>query len=160
MHLKCYLEPPIIQLPSIYGLLDAYLVSEIGDINTIFLLDILHFNLLLGMQSFIPLYIQLSLLESSHFSLGILSYNNCCIYSGDNTIILVVFNLEFKVHLLTVQFGRLLGTPNEETWPGVSKLRDWHEYPQWQYADIAKAVPHLDAKGVDLLSVSPHVFFF
>jgi cyclin-dependent kinase len=49
---------------------------------------------------------------------------------------------------------RLLGTPNEETWPGVSKLRDWHEYPQWQYADISKAVPHLDPKGVDLLSVS------
>ncbi|KAH7428385.1 hypothetical protein KP509_10G090200 [Ceratopteris richardii] len=47
---------------------------------------------------------------------------------------------------------RLLGTPNEETWPGVSKLRDWHEYPQWQSADLSKAVPHLDPKGVDLLS--------
>ncbi|KAI5066211.1 hypothetical protein GOP47_0018835 [Adiantum capillus-veneris] len=47
---------------------------------------------------------------------------------------------------------RLLGTPNEDTWPGVSKLRDWHEYPQWQTADLAKTVPHLEAKGVDLLS--------
>ncbi|MCO5573685.1 hypothetical protein L7F22_027459 [Adiantum nelumboides] len=25
---------------------------------------------------------------------------------------------------------RLLGTPDEIIWPGVSKLRDWHEYPQ------------------------------
>ncbi|GAB2230267.1 hypothetical protein Droror1_Dr00014526 [Drosera rotundifolia] len=25
---------------------------------------------------------------------------------------------------------RLLGTPNEEVWPGVTSLRDWHVYPQ------------------------------
>ena len=27
---------------------------------------------------------------------------------------------------------KLLGTPNEEVWPGVSQLRDWHEFPNWQ----------------------------
>lgn len=25
---------------------------------------------------------------------------------------------------------QLLGTPNENTWPGVTKLKDWHEFPQ------------------------------
>eukprot|EP00249_Psilotum_nudum_P032225 c47492_g1_i1 orf=178-1095(-) len=47
---------------------------------------------------------------------------------------------------------KLLGTPNEELWPGVSKLRDWHEYPQWQPTDISRAVPNLESNGVDLLS--------
>jgi len=47
---------------------------------------------------------------------------------------------------------RLLGTPNEELWPGVSKLRDWHEYPQWAPQNIARAVPTLESTGVDLLS--------
>ena len=26
---------------------------------------------------------------------------------------------------------QLLGTPNETIWPGVSTLKDWHEFPQW-----------------------------
>ncbi|GBG60961.1 hypothetical protein CBR_g18560 [Chara braunii] len=46
---------------------------------------------------------------------------------------------------------KLLGTPNEEVWPGVSKLRDWHEFPQWQPQNIARVVPQLDEKGIDLL---------
>lgn len=54
---------------------------------------------------------------------------------------------------------RLLGTPNEELWPGVSKFRDWHEYPEWAPQNIARAVPTLESTGVDLLSVifSVHV---
>ncbi|KAG6472598.1 cyclin-dependent kinase B2-1-like [Zingiber officinale] len=47
---------------------------------------------------------------------------------------------------------RLLGTPNEEVWPGVSKLANWHEYPQWSPKDISSAVPGLDPNGLDLLS--------
>lgn len=47
---------------------------------------------------------------------------------------------------------KLLGTPNEDVWPGVNKLRDWHEYPQWNAAEIHMAVPNLDEYGVDLLS--------
>lgn len=49
---------------------------------------------------------------------------------------------------------RLLGTPNEEVWPGVSKLMNWHEYPQWNPQNLAKAVPNLEESGLDLLSVS------
>eukprot|EP00250_Pteridium_aquilinum_P005148 c15286_g1_i1 orf=106-1026(-) len=47
---------------------------------------------------------------------------------------------------------KLLGTPNEDVWPGVNKLRDWHDYPQWKAAEIYMAVPNLDEYGVDLLS--------
>lgn len=47
---------------------------------------------------------------------------------------------------------RLLGTPGEKQWPGVTTLRDWHVYPRWEAQDLARAVPALDADGVDLLS--------
>lgn len=48
---------------------------------------------------------------------------------------------------------RLLGTPSEKQWPGVSSLRDWHVYPQWEPQNLARAVPSLGADGVDLLLV-------
>ena len=34
---------------------------------------------------------------------------------------------------------KLLGTPSEDEWPGVTKLRDWHEFPDWAPQDLAKA---------------------
>jgi cyclin-dependent kinase len=46
---------------------------------------------------------------------------------------------------------KMLGTPSEAVWPGVSKLRDWHEFPQWRPQDLAKAIPELDEQGIDLL---------
>mmetsp|Transcript_19866 Transcript_19866/g.27545 ORF Transcript_19866/g.27545 Transcript_19866/m.27545 type:complete len:310 (-) Transcript_19866:271-1200(-) len=46
---------------------------------------------------------------------------------------------------------KILGTPNEEVWPGLSELKDWHEFPQWWPQDIALAVPELDPNGIDLL---------
>ncbi|XP_010927310.1 cyclin-dependent kinase B2-1 [Elaeis guineensis] len=47
---------------------------------------------------------------------------------------------------------RLMGTPNEEVWPEVSKLPNWHEYPQWGPKKLSSEVPDLDADGIDLLS--------
>jgi hypothetical protein len=47
----------------------------------------------------------------------------------------------------------MLGTPSESVWPGVSKLRDWHEFPQWRPQDLAKSIPELDADGIDLMQV-------
>lgn len=49
---------------------------------------------------------------------------------------------------------RLLGTPNEQVWPGVSKLMNWHEYPQWSPQNLSTSVPNLDKDGLDLLAVS------
>ena len=46
---------------------------------------------------------------------------------------------------------KLLGTPHERTWPGVTKLRDWHEFPQWRPQDLARVFPTLEEDGLDLL---------
>jgi len=53
---------------------------------------------------------------------------------------------------------RLLGTPDESTWPGVSKLPDFKPtFPKWRVSPLAKlaeAVPQLadDKQGLDILS--------
>ena len=44
-------------------------------------------------------------------------------------------------------------------WPGVTRLRDWHEFPQWKAQDLNKVIPQLDPHGIDLLQkmlVRPH----
>ena len=46
---------------------------------------------------------------------------------------------------------KLLGTPSEDVWPGVTRLRDWHEFPQWKQQDLHKVIPQLDKDGIDLL---------
>ncbi|KAK9236133.1 kinase-like domain-containing protein [Lipomyces kononenkoae] len=47
---------------------------------------------------------------------------------------------------------RLLGTPDEDMWPGVSLLPDFKTtFPQWSRKDIAKHIPALDQDGIDLL---------
>ncbi|BFZ61300.1 Cyclin-dependent kinase catalytic subunit [Saitoella coloradoensis] len=47
---------------------------------------------------------------------------------------------------------RLLGTPSEETWPGVTGLPDYKTtFPQWNGTPIGDTVP-LDDDGLDLLS--------
>ena len=53
----------------------------------------------------------------------------------------------------------VLGTPNEESWPGVKQLPDYKPtFPQWSAQDLAEQVPYLDAAGIDLLKV--RYFFF
>lgn len=48
---------------------------------------------------------------------------------------------------------RLLGTPCEETMPGVTSYRDYkHTFPKWKPALLAPYVSNLDAHGADLLS--------
>jgi cyclin-dependent kinase len=46
---------------------------------------------------------------------------------------------------------KMLGTPSEKEWPGVSKLRDWHEFPQWKAQDLTKIFPRLCPAGIDLM---------
>lgn len=48
---------------------------------------------------------------------------------------------------------RVLGTPTEETWPGVSSMPDYKPtFPNWPPQPISNAVPGLDPLGCDLLS--------
>ncbi|WOL10583.1 cell division control protein [Canna indica] len=48
---------------------------------------------------------------------------------------------------------RILGTPTEELWPGVTSLPDFKSaFPKWLPKDLATVVPNLEASGIDLLS--------
>jgi hypothetical protein len=50
---------------------------------------------------------------------------------------------------------RILGTPNETHWPGVTSLPDYKmTFPQWRKVRIADVVPKLDADGQELLKVT------
>lgn len=47
---------------------------------------------------------------------------------------------------------RIMGTPNEETWPGVTSLPDFKSaFPKWSSKDLATVVPNLEKTGLDLL---------
>jgi serine/threonine protein kinase len=47
---------------------------------------------------------------------------------------------------------RVLGTPNEDSWPGVTSLQDWNtSYPVWPSLQLSRFVPNLDEEGCDLM---------
>ena len=49
---------------------------------------------------------------------------------------------------------RVLGTPNEKLWPGVTQLKDYKsDFPKWNPKDLSEVLPELDADGIDLLKV-------
>ena len=55
----------------------------------------------------------------------------------------------------------VLGTPNDESWPGVKQLPDYKPtFPQWSAQNLAEQVPYLDAAGIDLLKVRYLCFNF
>ncbi|XP_073391475.1 cyclin-dependent kinase B1-1 isoform X2 [Physcomitrium patens] len=78
------------------------------------------------------------LLGASHYSTPVDMWSVGCIFGNSE--------LQQLLYIF-----RLLGTPNEQVWPGVTTLRDWHAYPQWRAHDIAQAVPGIEPSGVDLL---------
>eukprot|EP01086_Lenisia_limosa_P010832 TRINITY_DN3559_c0_g1_i1.p1 TRINITY_DN3559_c0_g1~~TRINITY_DN3559_c0_g1_i1.p1 ORF type:complete len:325 (-),score=59.97 TRINITY_DN3559_c0_g1_i1:29-1003(-) len=47
---------------------------------------------------------------------------------------------------------QILGTPNEETWPGVTSFPDYSGgFPCWQKKDLRTLIPRLDNEACDLL---------
>lgn len=49
---------------------------------------------------------------------------------------------------------RILTTPNEETWTGVTKLKDYKPtFPKWSDNVLKKSVKNLNTPGMDLLQV-------
>ncbi|XP_058092253.1 cell division control protein 2 homolog 2-like [Magnolia sinica] len=50
---------------------------------------------------------------------------------------------------------RVMGTPNDETWPRVTSLPDFKSsFPKSPPKDLATVVPDLEPEGIDHLSVS------
>ncbi|KMS96406.1 hypothetical protein BVRB_9g225480 [Beta vulgaris subsp. vulgaris] len=90
------------------------------------------------------------LLGSTHYSTAVDIWSVGCIFAEMvRRQALFPGDSEFQQLL---HIFRLLGTPNEEQWPGVTSLRDWHVYPRWEAQNLARAVPSLGSAGVDLLS--------
>ncbi|KAI0667509.1 Pkinase-domain-containing protein [Trametes maxima] len=93
------------------------------------------------------------LLGSRHYSTAIDMWSVGCIFAemcmrghplfpGDSEIDQI-----FKIF-------RVLGTPNEEIWPGVHQLPDYKpSFPHWSPQDLHDHVPTLDAEGIDLLKL-------
>ncbi|KAK6140901.1 hypothetical protein DH2020_025363 [Rehmannia glutinosa] len=49
---------------------------------------------------------------------------------------------------------RVMGTPTEDTWPGVTSLPDFKTaFPKWPSKELATLVPTLDSAGLDLLGI-------
>ncbi|GAB2300486.1 Cell division control protein 2 D [Dionaea muscipula] len=94
------------------------------------------------------------LLGATHYSPGVDMWSVGCIFAELVTT-QALFPGDSELQQLLHIF-RLLGTPNEQIWPGVTNLKDWHEYPQWSSQDISKAVPGLDGDGLDLLAKMLH----
>ncbi|KAJ3360794.1 Cyclin-dependent kinase 2 [Kappamyces sp. JEL0680] len=47
---------------------------------------------------------------------------------------------------------RILGTPDEDSWPGVTQLPDFKEsFPVWAAKDLSTVFPNLEVAGVELL---------
>ena len=47
---------------------------------------------------------------------------------------------------------QIMGTPNEENWPGITKLKDYSiNFPQWKPKKIKDLFPNFDKDGLDLM---------
>eukprot|EP01121_Diplochlamys_sp_Union-15-3_P016097 TRINITY_DN5416_c0_g3_i1.p1 TRINITY_DN5416_c0_g3~~TRINITY_DN5416_c0_g3_i1.p1 ORF type:complete len:304 (-),score=36.04 TRINITY_DN5416_c0_g3_i1:90-1001(-) len=47
---------------------------------------------------------------------------------------------------------RILGTPNDDEWPGVSKLDNYRiTFPKWKKQSLSSVLPKMDPDGLDLL---------
>ena len=51
------------------------------------------------------------------------------------------------------QIFRILGTPDEKSWAGVSELSDYKStFPNWSRSSLSKHAPQLSEEGIDLLN--------
>lgn len=49
---------------------------------------------------------------------------------------------------------RIMGTPDESVWPGVTELRDWNnDFPRWVPMNLSRIVPGLCDAGYQLMEV-------
>ena len=93
------------------------------------------------------------LLGSRHYSTAIDMWSVGCIFAEMVLRGAPLFPGDSEIDQIFKIF-RLLGTPNEESWPGVSQLPDYKpSFPQWSAQDLARHVPHLDPAGLDFLHV-------
>ncbi|KAL5501283.1 CDC28 [Sanghuangporus vaninii] len=91
------------------------------------------------------------LLGSRHYSTAIDMWSVGCIFAEMVLRGSPLFPGDSEIDQIFKIF-KLLGTPNEETWPGVSQLPDYKSsFPQWQPQSLSQHLSHLDPTGVDFL---------
>eukprot|EP00667_Euglena_gracilis_P012457 EG_transcript_12795 len=91
------------------------------------------------------------LLGSKHYSPAVDVWSIACIFAEMATK-QPLFPGDSEIDELFKIF-RVLGTPNEQTWPSVTSLPDWAPvFPQWNPQPLSSVVPPLDRDGLDLLS--------
>lgn len=72
--------------------------------------------------------------------------------AGDSEIVRRSFTARLIRQDQLFKTFRLLGTPTEETWPGLSELQDWQSaMPAFRGKPLAEAIPGLSADGLDLV---------
>ena len=89
------------------------------------------------------------LLGSTHYSTPVDMWSVGCIFA-ELARKQPLFPGDSEVQQLLHIF-KLLGTPNEQVWPGVTSLKDWHAVPQWKPQELSKFYPELDTQGIDLM---------
>lgn len=94
------------------------------------------------------------LLGSQRYSMGVDIWSIGCIFA-EMIRRKPIFQGDSEIDQLFRIF-RNMGTPTEETWPGVSQLPDYkHHFPRWQGTSLAERVGNqLDKDGMDMLAVS------
>jgi len=91
------------------------------------------------------------LLGSRHYSTAIDMWSVGCIFAEMAMQGAPLFPGDSEIDQIFKIF-RILGTPNEELWPGVSGLPDYKaSFPQWSRQDLARIVSTLDENGLDML---------
>lgn len=94
------------------------------------------------------------LLGSRHYSTAIDMWSVGCIFAEMAMQGAPLFPGDSEIDQIFKIF-RILGTPNDDTWPGVSAMPDYKPtFPNWSRQELAKVVPTLDDVGLDLLKRS------
>jgi serine/threonine protein kinase len=91
------------------------------------------------------------LLGSKHYSTSVDMWSIGCIFAemASHT---PLFPGDSEIDELFRIF-RVMGSPTEESWPGVSSLPDYKpDFPRWPAVPLTNAVPQLDPDGLDLLN--------
>ncbi|KAI0357226.1 Pkinase-domain-containing protein [Trametes cingulata] len=93
------------------------------------------------------------LLGSRHYSTAIDMWSVGCIFAEMCARGHPLFPGDSEIDQIFKIF-RILGTPNEEIWPGVHQLPDYKpSFPHWSPQDLREHVPTLDPDGIDLLKL-------
>ncbi|KAJ3199316.1 Cyclin-dependent kinase catalytic subunit [Entophlyctis luteolus] len=91
------------------------------------------------------------LLGSRHYSAAVDMWSIGCIFA-ELALKQPLFPGDSEIDEIFRIF-RVLGTPDEEIWPGVSQLPDYKStFPQWRPKPLTEVVPTLDRYGIELLA--------